>query len=381
VIFLKIIKKLKEKIKKIKETIKKKILNRFLEYQKLKQEKEINHRFISMIPDEPYEEDKGEIWSEDQKKAKIFFCNFFRRGKEFTDEEIDHLFGRMKAGYNSAEEIAEFMSALKKPDKIIAAEEYLIEKRWNERWSKGGIDEIYERYKNDTGHKKAVAILLKIGYGFNEGHDREIDELVMEYPFISIAKEREKIMENIIKEAEEEEAKKKKAKKIIIGEIESYIEEFGYDYDLSKIINDSFEERKNRGSGENNENYNEEKKEVKTEKILKNKEKNNSGKSIFDVAKPLTQEGWKGQPETYKNFLEQANIKQMDYTLRIIDEEREARFFRTLKKLERYFPSYTPENKDKGCNVLLQILKRPDIQEREDIGKRIKALIEKAKSK
>ncbi|XOB42381.1 MAG: hypothetical protein ACKKMP_03410 [Candidatus Nealsonbacteria bacterium] len=101
-------------------------------------------------------------------------------------------------------------------------------------------------------------------------------------------------------------------------------------------------------------------------------------KTIFQVLTPLKVEDWKKQPETYRNFLEQANIRQMNYTLRITDEKREASFFRTLKKLETYFSRYSQGNKEKASVSLLQILKRSDIQKRPDIQERIKALIKDA---
>jgi len=112
---------------------------------------------------------------------------------------------------------------------------------------------------------------------------------------------------------------------------------------------------------------------------IKRKQKDKPKKTIFQALTPLTQEDWKKQPKTYRNFLEQANIRQMNYTLKITDEKREASFFRTLKKLETYFSRYSLENKEKASVLLSEILKRSDIQERPDIQERIKVLIKDAK--
>ncbi|XOB40905.1 MAG: hypothetical protein ACKKMW_02450 [Candidatus Nealsonbacteria bacterium] len=101
-------------------------------------------------------------------------------------------------------------------------------------------------------------------------------------------------------------------------------------------------------------------------------------KTIFQALTPLKVEDWKKIPKTYRNFLEQENIRQMNYSLRITDEKREASFFRTLKKLETYFSRYSQGNKEKASVSLLQILKRSDIQKRPDIQERIKALIKDA---
>jgi hypothetical protein len=102
---------------------------------------------------------------------------------------------------------------------------------------------------------------------------------------------------------------------------------------------------------------------------------------MSDIVGPLTQEGWKGQPKTIRDFLEQSDIKKVERTPRVTDKEREARFLRALKNLERYLPSYKPENKEKALDLLSKILKRPDIEKREEIQKRIKALIDHTKLK
>ncbi len=112
-------------------------------------------------------------------------------------------------------------------------------------------------------------------------------------------------------------------------------------------------------------------------KLMKGKD--NPKKTIFQALTPPTQEEWLKQPETYIKFLEQASIRQINYTQRITDEKGEASFLRTLKKLERYFPSYTAENKKKASKVLSLILKRPDIKERPDIQERVKTIIKDAK--
>jgi hypothetical protein len=121
-------------------------------------------------------------------------------------------------------------------------------------------------------------------------------------------------------------------------------------------------------------------KKVKTEKKLKDREKNNSRVTIFDV---VNLDYWEGAPQTYKNFLEELNIRNITDPNRspwLEGEGGERIFLMRLKKVEDHFSKYTSENKKKAADSLSRILERKDIKKRKDIKERIEVLIKRAKS-
>jgi len=356
--------KKEELVKKLimfKEWLKEKILNRFSKYQALKEEKEINESFLLMIPDRQPEE-KVENWSEDEKRSKVIFCNFFRRGGELTDEEAGYLFERMKSGQGAAEEMTELMSALAIPGEIISApNKASILKKWGTRWGGDGVHRIYERHKYDSGYKKAVSILLEIGSKFRKHGSQEIDELAEEYPKIYIAKERKKIVKEIIKKAEAEESEKQERKKVLLEEIQNYLRDLGHDYDLLKAINELFNERKN--SNPDNETNVSGEEEVKVEIKLKPAE--------------FTAKDYARLPPTFKELFENHVFNRMENV--VLSLIRGFDYQDKLTNYKKYVGRYKQEKKEKIKKLLEEALRQENIQENERIKKEIEEILNQIK--